>query len=86
MIIAIDVFYKSACQAKVVAILFDDWYSQNIKRVYSIDLENISEYKSGEFYKRELPCIVQLLELIEEEYDYIIIDGYVYLGAEKKQV
>ena len=84
MIIAIDVFYKSDCQAKAVAILFDDWYSQNIKRVYSLDLEHISEYKSGEFYKRELPCIVQLLELIEEEYDYIIIDGYVYLGEEKK--
>lgn len=84
MIVVIDVFYKLQNKAKAVAILFDDWESQEIKKVYTIDIEHVADYVSGEFYKRELPCILQLLEHVEENYSYIVVDGYVYLGAEKK--
>lgn len=38
----------------------------------------------GEFYKRELPCLLQVYAQIREETNIIIIDGYVMLGEEKK--
>ena len=46
-------------------------------------MENIAEYVSGEFYKRELPCILSLLAKIEvESIEAIVVDGYVYLDDE----
>lgn len=38
----------------------------------------------GSFYKRELPCIIGLLGDIEEEYDFILLDSYVYIKKNHK--
>ena len=38
-------------------------------------------YKPGAFYKRELPLLLSILADIEEPVDVILIDGYVWLGA-----
>ena len=38
----------------------------------------------GEFYKRELPCLLQVYAQIKEIINIIIIDGYVMLGKERK--
>ncbi len=50
-----------------------------VKNTYFSHLEYVAEYQSGEFYKRELPCIKKLLEEHQLTPECIIIDGYVYL-------
>jgi deoxyribonuclease V len=46
-------------------------------------IDNVVDYESGSFYKRELPCILQTLNSISETLDFIVIDGYVTLGEKK---
>ncbi len=40
----------------------------------------VEEYIAGQFYRRELPCIMAILRIIEEKIHTVIIDGYVDLG------
>lgn len=79
MIIAVDSFYKEA-NAKTIAITFDQWDDTNFHKYYSQDTEVSAEYISGEFYKRELPCILKILENFDlNMINFIVIDGYVFL-------
>ncbi len=84
MILAIDVYYKDN-KAKSVGILFNGWGDYEPNELISVYLENINEYESGSFYKRELPCMIALLEKIDlSKIKVIIVDGYVYLDDHKK--
>ncbi len=85
MILAFDTYYYEN-KAKTICLSFENWNKEENFKTYSEITENIEEYKSGEFYKRELPCILSLLEKIEikEQIEVIIIDGYVYLDDNKK--
>ena len=47
-------------------------------------MSDVQPYQSGQFYKRELPCLLALLEKIEMPLSYIIVDGFVHLDANKK--
>ncbi len=79
MIIAIDVYYWEN-KAKAVSVEFDDWANENVLNIHSVQLENIAEYVPGQFYKRELPCILKVLECSKlDETTCIIVDGYVTL-------
>ncbi|CAL2076327.1 Endonuclease V [Tenacibaculum sp. 190524A05c] len=83
MIIAIDVHYREL--AKTVAISFKDWESEEVMNIKQSFSNYSSEYISGEFYKRELPCIEGILnEFNKTEIELIIIDGYVTLNEEGK--
>lgn len=44
----------------------------------------MADYKSGEFYKRELPCILTLLDEHQLTPEVIILDGYVWLDGVSK--
>jgi deoxyribonuclease V len=85
MILAFDTYYFEN-KAKTVCISFSSWENEKDFKVYSEILENIDEYKSGEFYKRELPCILSLLKKIptERTIETIIVDGFVYLDDKQK--
>lgn len=80
MILAIDVQYNGT-SAYAGAVLFEAW-DANTSTAYSTYCPNVQEYESGEFYKRELPCLLKLIApLMEtEKIDTIVIDGYVDLG------
>ena len=84
MILAFDTYYFDN-KAKTVCIAFEDWDHEENFKVYSELKENIEEYQSGQFYKRELPCILGLLEKNDfKGIELIIIDGYVYLDDQGK--
>lgn len=84
MILAVDVFYGSDNTAKIVGILFNDWSDSEVSEIYVSYLENVEDYQAGFFYKRELPCILKILESINIKIDVIVIDGYVFLDDEAK--
>lgn len=84
MIYALDVYYYEK-EAKTVCIGFKDWTSEEYDFVKEIISPIEGEYKSGEFYKRELPCIQSMLkEIALSKEDIIVLDGYVYLSDEKE--
>ncbi len=80
MIVAIDVHYRAE-KAKVVGLLFENWQSKSPIDTYVIEMSKVAPYEPGSFYKRELPCILKILELIDlTAIKAIIVDGYVYLS------
>lgn len=84
MILAIDVDYREDNKAVVSGVLFEDWKNQYPQDIVTTSVDNVQAYKSGQFYKRELPCILELLKKIDSNFQYIIVDGYVFLGEDKK--
>ncbi|WP_372009187.1 endonuclease V [Paenibacillus chitinolyticus] len=84
MIIAVDVYYEEN-QAKSVGVIFQSWEDSKPLDVIVSYTENPHEYEPGSFYKRELPCIRELLKLTDlNQIHTIVVDGYVYLNNEKK--
>ena len=84
MILAFDTYYFDN-KAKTVCLAFENWETSDEHQVFTEILEGISDYISGEFYKRELPCIISLYEKINtENIEAIIIDGFVYLDDNEK--
>ena len=81
MIAIFDVDYKES-QAQCACLLIENWDSLDYK-TYKVLIDNVAEYESGSFYKRELPCILQTLNTVSETLDFIVIDGYVTLGEKK---
>ena len=80
MIAAVDVHYRDDDFATAGAIVFSSLRDSQGYRAYIRNIPKVESYIPGEFYKRELPCLIAVLGMIEEEIDTVIIDGYVDLG------
>ncbi|AGC75416.1 endonuclease V [Nonlabens dokdonensis] len=84
MILAFDTFYFND-KARTIAIQFDDWEDEEETLVHEELYTGIQEYVPGAFYKRELPCILDLLKKINlQDCEAIIIDGFVILDDQDK--
>jgi deoxyribonuclease V len=84
MILAIDVYYYDD-RAKTVGVLFNEWKDETCAQIVTAYTDKVATYESGNFYKRELPCIINLLDKVEmEQINTIVIDGYVYLDNNRK--
>lgn len=81
MIAAFDVHYLEDGRASAAAVLFSDYGDAAPTREYTRLLPAAADYVPGEFYRRELPCILCLIERIDLPLDEMIIDGYVMLGS-----
>ncbi|HEY9824849.1 MAG TPA: endonuclease V [Stenomitos sp.] len=79
MILAIDVHYTDD-QGFVSAVSFNNWSDKEPSGKYYAVLNNIVDYEPGQFYKRELPCILKLLDESSLNPEIIVIDGYVTLN------
>jgi len=80
MILAIDVDYSDNT-ALVAGVLFKSWDDIEPYNTYTSIINEVNEYHPGSFYKRELPCILELLEEHNLKPDIIVVDGYVYLDG-----
>ena len=84
MILAFDTYYFED-KAKTVGVSFGNWLDKEPASIYEETLKGVAAYEPGAFYKRELPCILSLLEKIPLSIiEMIIIDGYVVLNDEGK--
>jgi deoxyinosine 3'endonuclease (endonuclease V) len=74
--IAIDTYYYKD-RAKTVGVIFENWEDPDPIEIISTWSSSFGPYIPGEFYKRELPCIMDLLNQIPDilDYDVIILDG-----------
>jgi deoxyribonuclease V len=81
MIAALDVHYDEDTLTGVGAgVVFERWEDNLAIAEYVTQCKGIAAYTPGEFYKRELPCLLAVLQEIAEPLSLVIIDGYVQLG------
>ncbi len=78
-----DVYYYEKF-AHVAGILFECGKEEKTIKKYTKIVYEVNPYIPGEFYKRELPCILSLLKDINETYDFILLDSYVYIKENHK--
>ncbi len=82
-ILAVDVQYCNS-RAIVAGVSFTHWQDATAQEIHISTLETVADYEPGQFYKRELPCILHLLQEHHLEPDIIVIDGYVFLDGDKR--
>ena len=84
MIIALDVHYKDDGTAQVAAVAFPHWDSTVSAIERTISIAKVEPYVPGEFYRRELPCLLEILSrfnwLLNGKPNTIIVDGYAWLN------
>ena len=83
MIFAVDIGYREDV-ALSAGLVFADWASDAPAQQIVYQMQVASDYIPGEFYRRELPCILALLGHLAEKPDTIVIDGYVSLGDDQR--
>ncbi len=85
----LDVYYQENHEtndttATVTGVRFQGIEQSDIISEHIIEIDKVAPYESGQFYKREMPCLLALINQIEEPFDVIIIDGYVFLDGISK--
>ena len=80
MIAAIDVHYHENVAATIGAAVFADFRDPVACSTYVKHVTQVAPYTPGQFYRRELPCLLAMLAEVQEAIDTVIIDGYVHLG------
>lgn len=81
--VAFDVYYYENF-AIVGYVLFENEQSFEPFKTGQVRCDSIEPYISGEFYKRELPCLLKAIQEIKEPISLIYIDANVWLGKDKK--
>jgi deoxyribonuclease V len=83
MLVCIDVDYRDGPNGRTIGlaagIVFPDWASPTSAAEHVVQIADVADYEPGHFYKRELPCVLAVLERVEFGIHGIIIDGYVVL-------
>jgi deoxyribonuclease V len=83
MILATDVHYHDV-GATAAGVLFNDWCDVAAQQTLTVEIEAVKPYVSGQFYQRELPCLLALVEQIDKPLTCIVVDGFVYLNEQKR--
>ncbi len=83
MIAAIDVAYHDS-NATAACVVFERWPDAAPVFETTCEIANIAPYEPGQFYRRELPCILAVLDTLEQLPSFIVIDGYVWLSNEQE--
>lgn len=82
MIACLDVNYSDTV-AYAAAVTFHNWSDANAAEEKIIHVHNVEPYKSGQFFRRELPCLIKILQTLPPM-KTVIIDGYVWLDGVSK--
>ncbi|CAA0226717.1 conserved hypothetical protein [Tenacibaculum maritimum] len=85
MIYCFDTYYGDNF-ANTAVVGINDWGDATPSFELTEITTDIQEYESGAFYKRELPCLLSIIEKIplNTEKDILVIDGYVFLSDDEK--
>ncbi|WP_298901167.1 endonuclease V [uncultured Psychroserpens sp.] len=79
MYLALDVHYKDN-YAKSVGVTFLTKDDETPQETLISTLEDIAPYQPGEFYKRELPCLLEVISKVNRnDLQAILVDGHVYV-------
>ncbi len=77
MLAAIDVQYDTNDCATAGMVAFQNWIDENPLETHQHLVPNCAPYEPGNFYRREMPVILEALALTQQVIQTIIVDGYV---------
>lgn len=60
--------------------MFREWTDVAPAAEHTVVCHDVEAYVPGQFYRRELPCLLAVIRAIPEPLAAILIDGYVNLG------
>jgi deoxyribonuclease V len=83
VILTTDVAYRDD-SATAAGILHMDWRTDDVAQTIVKKIDPVAPYEPGQFYKRELPCIMSVLSEAGTDLEAIVVDGYVDLGRMRK--
>ena len=76
----VDVDYKGA-GARAACVLTESWEAESPASTCVSDIETVEPYEPGNFYRRELPCILSVLQMLPLSPEIVVVDGYVWLAS-----
>jgi deoxyribonuclease V len=82
MIACVDVNYRDT-GAVAACVCFQHWADGTPVLESAIEIRDVKPYEPGQFYRRELPCILAVLRALSTLPQIVIIDGYVWLGEQR---
>jgi len=82
MIACVDVDYRGV-GAVAACVCFSAWSDGTAALESVVQVGDVEPYESGQFYRRELPCILAVLKSLPRLPRVVIIDGYVWLGQQQ---
>lgn len=82
MLACVDVDYRSDGTAVAACVVFADWTSETAHAVHLAHVPHVEPYEPGALFRRELPCILAVLERVSDPIEVVIVDAYVVLDAE----
>ena len=59
--------------------LAQDWSSPTPLATHVADIAHVQDYEPGAFYRRELPCLLDVLRQLPKLPDVLVVDGYAWL-------
>lgn len=81
MIVAVDVHYAGDT-ATAACVGFASWADEVSAYEHVIAMRGVAPYEPGAFFRRELPPLMEVLKRCR--FDLVVIDGYVWLGVERR--
>jgi deoxyribonuclease V len=82
MFACVDVDYRQDGSAFAACLLFDTWSADRPHDSRIVRIDSVGVYAPGEFFRRELPCVLRVLAEVGVELDAVLVDGYVTLDPE----
>jgi len=82
MFAALDVHYGET-HATTACVLFSSWGVATADDQFTTDTPIIADYRPGQFFRRELPCLLSAIETAAPAMEVIVVDGYVWLGRDR---
>jgi deoxyribonuclease V len=83
MLACLDADYRDD-RARVACVLFDTWRDADPAAELCRELPGAAEYRPGELYHRELPCLVAILADLDAELAAVVVDGYAWLDGSQR--
>ncbi|KIG16959.1 Endonuclease V [Enhygromyxa salina] len=84
MIACIDVDYRESAAgeptvAVAACVVLQSWLASEAVAEVVHRIDGVAQYVPGAFYKRELPCLLAVLERVQQRIHLVVVDGYVVL-------
>ncbi len=61
-------------------VVFASWESGIAEDIVLKSISRVEPYEPSQFFKRELPCLLEMIQSIPYRLSAVVIDGYVTLG------
>ncbi|MBI2922953.1 MAG: endonuclease V [Planctomycetes bacterium] len=81
MLACLDVCYRDPFGFGA-GVLFESWEAKSPLREWTLRVDGVAPYVPGQFYRREMPCLLRLLEQLPALPEIVLVDAYAWLGGE----